>query len=104
MALSTFLTAGSVIALAFVHIPPLIIFNSVFAAFFASIAYTSIYTYTPEVFETRVRGTATGTASALGRLYVFNIENGYCSNVCVDLELLRLFWERFCFQFNPISR
>lgn len=37
-------------------------------SFLATLLYAVIYGYTPEVFETNVRGTAVGTASGLGRI------------------------------------
>jgi len=36
--------------------------------FMTTITYAVIYAYTPEVFETKVRGRAGGVASALGRV------------------------------------
>lgn len=37
-------------------------------SFLATLLYAVIYGYTPEVFDTLVRGTAVGTASGLGRI------------------------------------
>lgn len=37
-------------------------------SFLATLLYAVIYGYTPEVFDTSVRGTAVGTASGLGRI------------------------------------
>ena len=37
-------------------------------SFLATLLYAVIYGYTPEVFDTTVRGTAVGTASGLGRI------------------------------------
>ncbi|CAO1614015.1 unnamed protein product [Sympodiomycopsis kandeliae] len=44
-----------------------IVISSMFISLAAGTAYAAIYGYTPEVFETDVRGTASGTASALSR-------------------------------------
>ncbi|RUS18529.1 major facilitator superfamily domain-containing protein [Endogone sp. FLAS-F59071] len=41
---------------------------SALLSFLATVLYAVIYGYTPEVFDTRLRGTATGAASALGRI------------------------------------
>ncbi|KAI0243810.1 hypothetical protein L0F63_007406 [Massospora cicadina] len=37
-------------------------------SFLITIVYAVLYAYTPEVFDTKVRGTASGVASALGRI------------------------------------
>lgn len=37
-------------------------------SFLATLLYAVIYGYTPEVFDTSVRGTAVGTSSGLGRV------------------------------------
>lgn len=44
------------------------VLSSSSVSFLATLLYAVIYGYTPEVFDTSVRGTAVGTASALGRI------------------------------------
>jgi len=45
-----------------------ITFSSGIISFLVTLAYAVIYAYTPEVFDAKVRGTACGIASALGRI------------------------------------
>ncbi|KAI0234009.1 hypothetical protein L0F63_001080, partial [Massospora cicadina] len=45
-----------------------ITFTSGAFSFLITIVYAVLYAYTPEVFDTKVRGTASGVASALGRI------------------------------------
>lgn len=45
-----------------------VVVSSMFISLAAGTAYAAIYGYTPEVFKTELRGTASGTASALSRL------------------------------------
>ncbi|GAN00969.1 MFS general substrate transporter [Mucor ambiguus] len=44
------------------------VLSSSSVSFLATLLYAVIYGYTPEVFDTNVRGTAVGTASGLGRI------------------------------------
>lgn len=44
------------------------VLSSSAVSFLATLLYAVIYGYTPEVFDTKVRGTAVGTASGLGRI------------------------------------
>lgn len=46
----------------------IMVLSSSSVSFLATLLYAVIYGYTPEVFNTSVRGTAVGTASALGRV------------------------------------
>lgn len=68
MALSTSLLALSLLAFAMARMTFFVILSSCSISLFASISYAVIYSYSPEVFKTSLRGTASGTASALSRL------------------------------------
>lgn len=68
MALSTTLLAISLLCFAFVTSAFLTILTSCAISLFASVSYAVIYSYSPEVFDTNLRGTASGTASALSRM------------------------------------
>jgi putative MFS transporter len=58
----------SAIGLASAHTDYAIMAAGVCLSFFMNGAYAGVYAYTPEVFPTEIRGTGTGTASAVGRL------------------------------------
>lgn len=62
---------------------------SCLSAFLANIMYGVIYTYTPEVFAVDVRGTATGIASALGRITGASapILSGVLLNIALNVPL-----------------
>jgi MFS family permease len=68
MAISTLLLAFSLLAFAMSDTPFFVTLTSCSISLFASVAYAVIYSYSPEVFKTSLRGTASGTASALSRL------------------------------------
>lgn len=69
MALSTALLALSLLAFALLSSTVLlVVMSSCAISLFASVAYAVIYSYSPEVFATSLRGTACGTASALSRM------------------------------------
>ncbi|KAI9293229.1 MFS general substrate transporter [Neoconidiobolus thromboides FSU 785] len=68
MALSAFGSAFGLILFIFAKSSNLIVFSSSLISFLVTIMYAVIYAYTPEVFDTVVRGTACGTASALSRI------------------------------------
>ncbi|MCO5614000.1 hypothetical protein L7F22_068280 [Adiantum nelumboides] len=68
MAISTFFLAFSLLAFAMARMTFFVILSSCSISLFASISYAVIYSYSPEVFKTSLRGTASGTASALSRL------------------------------------
>jgi hypothetical protein len=67
MAISTSLLSLSMLSFAFSSSTPAVIASSCSISLFASTSYAVIYSYSPEVFETKLRGTASGTASALSR-------------------------------------
>lgn len=67
MAISTALLALALLTFAFTTTPIAVVASSCSISLFASISYAVIYSYSPEVFETSLRGTASGTASALSR-------------------------------------
>lgn len=67
MAISTAFLAFALLSFAFAVTPLAVIASSCSISLFASVAYAVIYSYPPEVFETSLRGTAGGTASALSR-------------------------------------
>jgi len=68
MAISTLMTGLSVFLFALVRSSLGMTLASAAINFFAYIFYAVIYSYTPAVFETEVRGTAVGMASSLGRI------------------------------------
>jgi MFS family permease len=67
MAISTALLSLSLLLFAFAASHLAVIASSCSISLFASVSYAVIYSYSPEVFETKLRGTASGTASALSR-------------------------------------
>ncbi|MGE5533728.1 MAG: MFS transporter, partial [Bacillota bacterium] len=48
--------------------PNSILFWSIVISFFNLGAWSALYAYTPELYPTRIRGTAAGTAASIGRL------------------------------------
>ena len=58
-------------------------------SFLATLLYAVIYGYTPEVFDTNVRGTAVGTASGLGRVagIISPIMSGILLTINISLPL-----------------
>jgi MFS family permease len=68
MAISTALLAVALLTFAYTTSPSAVIASSCSISLFASTSYAVIYSYSPEVFETSLRGTASGTASALSRM------------------------------------
>ncbi|TPX45303.1 hypothetical protein SeLEV6574_g03938 [Synchytrium endobioticum] len=62
---------------------------SCLSACLANVMYGVIYTYTPEVFAARVRGTGTGIASALGRITgsTAPILSGVLLNISLNIPL-----------------
>lgn len=68
MVLSTFITAVSLLSFALTTTPILKLASNCLNAFASNVMYGVIYSYTPEVFPTKVRGTASGIASCLARV------------------------------------
>jgi len=68
MSTATFGTALSVFLFSAVKSHSSEIISSAMVSFLATLNYAVIYGYTPEVFESKVRGTACGIASAFGRV------------------------------------
>ncbi|PKK64041.1 MFS general substrate transporter [Rhizophagus irregularis] len=68
MSIATFGTALSVFLFSVVKSHSSEIISSAMVSFLATLNYAVIYGYTPEVFESKVRGTACGIASAFGRV------------------------------------
>ncbi|MFT8417990.1 MAG: MFS transporter [Acetobacter sp.] len=58
----------SAFGLAVAATPPAILAAGMLLSFFMNGTYASVYAYTPEVFPTDIRATATGMASAVGRV------------------------------------
>ena len=69
MAVSTLFLAMSVFVFGYLKSPEAQLGASCAVAFLQNIMYGVIYSYTPGVFETSVRGTAMGIASALNRAF-----------------------------------
>ncbi|CAO3668692.1 unnamed protein product [Rhizopus stolonifer] len=68
MALSAFGSSLALFIFSAVQSRLVMVISSSLVSFLATLLYATIYGYTPEIFETSIRGTAVGTASALGRL------------------------------------
>jgi MFS family permease len=68
MALSALGSSLSLFVFSAINSRLIIVASSSSVSFLATLLYAVIYGYTPEVFDTSVRGTAVGTASALGRI------------------------------------
>lgn len=68
MSIATFGTALAVFLFSVVKSHFSEVISSTIVSFLATLNYAVIYGYTPEVFESKVRGTACGIASAFGRV------------------------------------
>jgi MFS family permease len=68
MSVATFGTAFAVFLFSTVKSHYSEVLSSAMVSFLATLNYAVIYGYTPEVFESKVRGTACGIASAFGRV------------------------------------
>ncbi|KAL0087363.1 major facilitator superfamily domain-containing protein [Phycomyces blakesleeanus] len=68
MALSAFGSAFALFIFSIIDSHLTMVLSSSTVSFLATLLYAVIYGYTPEVFDTSVRGTAVGTASGLGRI------------------------------------
>lgn len=68
MALSAFGSSLALFIFSAVQSRLIMVISSSLVSFLATLLYATIYGYTPEIFETSIRGTAVGTASALGRI------------------------------------
>ncbi|UZJ51463.1 hypothetical protein CBS101457_000783 [Exobasidium rhododendri] len=89
MAISTALLSLSLLSFALAHSHMAVIATSCSISLFASVSYAVIYSYSPEVFETKLRGTASGTASALSRFagMLAPVLAGILMNVDANLPL-----------------
>ncbi|ORZ16921.1 major facilitator superfamily domain-containing protein [Absidia repens] len=68
MAFSAFGSAIALFLFSIIDSRATMLVSSSSVSFLATLLYAVIYGYTPEVFDTAVRGTAVGTASGLGRI------------------------------------
>ncbi|KAI8376205.1 major facilitator superfamily domain-containing protein [Radiomyces spectabilis] len=68
MALSAFGSSLSLMIFSAIESRVTMLLSSSAVSFLATLLYAVIYGYTPEVFDTSVRGTAVGSASGLGRV------------------------------------
>ncbi|KAI8080196.1 major facilitator superfamily domain-containing protein [Gilbertella persicaria] len=68
MAVSAFGSSLSLFIFSIISSRFTMVISSSAVSFLATLLYAVIYGYTPEVFDTNVRGTAVGTASGLGRI------------------------------------
>ncbi|KAI9254299.1 major facilitator superfamily domain-containing protein [Sporodiniella umbellata] len=68
MALSAFGSSIALLVFSNTQSRSIMVASSSSVSFLGTLLYAVIYGYTPETFETSVRGTAIGTASALGRI------------------------------------
>ncbi|KAF8758787.1 Sugar transporter [Rhizoctonia solani] len=75
LALSTFMTAMCCLAFVQVESKTGVVWSTIGVSLASAIMWAVLYGMTPEIFDTKVRGTACGTASALNRV-------GYDSTCC----------------------
>ncbi|CAO3645126.1 unnamed protein product [Mucor hiemalis] len=68
MAVSAFGSSVALFLFSIISSRVTMVLSSSSVSFLATLLYAVIYGYTPEVFDTQVRGTAVGTASGLGRI------------------------------------
>jgi MFS family permease len=68
MAFSAFGSALALFLFSIINSRMTMLISSSSVSFLATLLYAVIYGYTPEVFDTSVRGTAVGTSSGLGRV------------------------------------
>lgn len=68
MAASAFGSSLALFLFSIINSRVTMLISSSAVSFLATLLYAVIYGYTPEVFDTSVRGTAVGTASGLGRI------------------------------------
>ncbi|CEP16895.1 hypothetical protein [Parasitella parasitica] len=68
MAISAFGSSIALFLFSIINSRITMVLSSSSVSFLATLLYAVIYGYTPEVFDTNVRGTAVGTASGLGRI------------------------------------
>ncbi|CAE6518522.1 unnamed protein product [Rhizoctonia solani] len=68
LALSTFITAMCCVAFVQVESKTGVVWSTVGVSLASSVMWAVLYGMTPEIFDTKVRGTACGTASALNRV------------------------------------
>ncbi|EPB81723.1 hypothetical protein HMPREF1544_11542 [Mucor circinelloides 1006PhL] len=68
MAVSAFGSSIALFLFSIISSRVTMVLSSSSVSFLATLLYAVIYGYTPEVFDTNVRGTAVGTASGLGRI------------------------------------
>ncbi|GET00545.1 MFS general substrate transporter [Rhizophagus clarus] len=89
MSTATFGTAFSVFLFSAVKSHSSEIISSAMVSFLATLNYAVIYGYTPEVFESKVRGTACGIASAFGRVagIIAPIVTGVLLSISVSVPL-----------------
>ncbi|KAI8378526.1 major facilitator superfamily domain-containing protein [Blakeslea trispora] len=89
MAASAFGSSLSLFIFSIISSRLTMVVSSSAVSFLATLLYAVIYGYTPEVFDTNVRGTAVGTASGLGRVagIVSPIMSGILLTINVSLPL-----------------
>ncbi|KAI7871276.1 major facilitator superfamily domain-containing protein [Spinellus fusiger] len=68
MALSAFGSAVALFIFSVINSRLTMLISSSMVSFLATLLYAVIYGYTPEVFDTNIRGTAVGTAAGIGRV------------------------------------
>ncbi|GAA5813882.1 hypothetical protein MFLAVUS_007370 [Mucor flavus] len=68
MSISAFGSSVALFIFSVINSRVTMVLSSSAVSFLATLLYAVIYGYTPEVFDTSVRGTAVGTASGLGRI------------------------------------
>ncbi|KAF9177669.1 hypothetical protein BGZ51_008469 [Haplosporangium sp. Z 767] len=73
MAVSTFGTAAAAVLFATLKSHAAMTIFSAILSLLATLNYAVLYSYTPEVFPSDIRGTACGVAAAISRLYVKNL-------------------------------
>ncbi|KAI8099794.1 major facilitator superfamily domain-containing protein [Halteromyces radiatus] len=89
MAFSAFGSALALFLFSIIDSRITMLISSSSVSFLATLLYAVIYGYTPEVFDTAVRGTAVGTASGLGRVagIISPIVSGILLTISTSLPL-----------------
>lgn len=96
MAISAFGASLALFLFSVINSRTAMLISSSFVSFLATLLYAVIYGYTPERFDTAIRGTAVGTASGLGR--VAGIASPILSGVLFTVNrVLPLYVSVICF-------
>ncbi|KAI9352814.1 major facilitator superfamily domain-containing protein [Obelidium mucronatum] len=109
MAASTFGTALFLYVFTFSQTPEFQLFAGSVVSVLQNCMYGVLYTYTPEIFETNVRGTANGAAAALSRVFgcLAPLLTGLLLNISMSVPLFlasaAIFGAGLCMLFLPLE-